>query len=121
MSLSDYKGRVVILDFWATWCGPCRELMPILARLEREYGSKGVAVIGLNQRERASRVKEFVRRNGYKAEILLDEDGSVASDFDAVSLPTVVVIDREGSVQVTIRGLYPDMKERLEAEIEPLL
>ncbi len=111
----------MILDFWATWCSPCRELMPILSEIEEEYASKGVKVIGINQRESRDRVRKFVRANDYRGLVLLDEDGSVAADYSAVSLPTLVIIDKAGKVQQTIRGLYPDMKERIVAEIEPLL
>jgi thiol-disulfide isomerase/thioredoxin len=95
--------------------------MPILNEIEEEYASKGVKVIGINQRESPDKVRRFVRENDYEALILLDRDGSVGSDFSAMSLPTVVIADKQGTVRQTIRGLYPDMKDRIKAEIEPLL
>lgn len=121
MSLSDFRGQVVVLDFWATWCGTCKELAPILAEIEEKYASRGVKVIGINQRQRKSVVEDFAKRNNYKAQILLDSNGAVSAKYGATALPMVVIIDREGNVRETIRGLYPDMKKRIETEIEPLL
>lgn len=111
----------MILDFWATWCAPCKALAPILSEIEAEYASKGVRVVGVNQRESADRVRKFAQRNGYKTMILLDRDGSVGSAYAATSLPTLVIIDREGNVRQTIRGYRSDVKQLIEAEIEPLL
>lgn len=121
MSLSDFRGQVVILDFWATWCGPCQGLAPILAGIEEKYASQGLKVIGINQRQTRSVVAEFVKENGYKTLILLDTDGSVGASYGIAAFPTLVIIDKEGKERETIRGLYPDMRERIENAITPLL
>jgi len=111
----------VILDFWATWCGPCQRLTPILAEIEEEYSSKGVAVVGVNQRESASTVRSFVEKHGLKSLMLLDKKGSVGGNYGATGLPTLVIVDQEGNVRETIRGFYPEMKDRIVQAIEPLL
>ena len=121
MSLSDLRGHVVILDFWATWCGPCRRLAPILAGIEEKYASQGLKVIGINQRESKSVVSEFAKANGYKTLILLDTDGSVGASFGVAAFPTLVIVCKDGHQHETIRGLYPDMQERIESAITPLL
>ena len=111
----------MILDFWATWCGPCRRLAPILAGIEEKYASQGLKVIGINQRENKSVVAEFAKANGYKTQILLDTDGSVGASYGIAAFPTLVIICKEGHQHETIRGLYPDMEARIENAITPLL
>ncbi|MBP6964097.1 MAG: TlpA family protein disulfide reductase [Armatimonadetes bacterium] len=119
--MSDFRGGIVILDFWATWCGPCQRLAPILAEIEEEYSSKGVAVVGVNQRESAGTVRSFVEKHGLKSLMLLDKKGSVGGNYGATGLPTLVIVDQEGNVRETIRGFYPEMKDRIVQAIEPLL
>ncbi len=112
---------MVILDFWATWCAECKKLIPILGAIEKQYASRDVTVIGINERESQSVVEKFAKQNSFKAEILLDADGSVAAKYEVTGLPTLVILDTEGNAVKTIVGFYPDMQKRLEREIEPLL
>lgn len=105
VSLSEYKGKnVVLLDFWASWCPPCRAAMPTLDRLSTQYGSKGLKIISINQQESADKASFFVKDLGYRQPVLLDADGSVCEQYGVTVLPTFVLIDKEGKVATVHTG-----------------
>ena len=118
--LADYRGRVVLLNFWATWCPPCRAEVPDLVRWQREYGKDGLQVVGVTQPPTdVARVRRFVRRHRVSYPVLL-----VAADTRALfaageTLPLSVVIDREGTVREVIKGIL--LPEEFEEKIKPLL
>lgn len=101
VSLQALRGQVVLLNFWATWCPPCKAEMPDLDALQREYAaSKGFTVIGVNMEEEAAVVTAFAESRKISFPLLLDADGQVASKLFAVrSLPTSMIIDREGLIR----------------------
>jgi peroxiredoxin/outer membrane lipoprotein-sorting protein len=107
-SLSRYRGQVVMLDFWATWCGPCRMEMPSVQKLHEELESRGLKVLSINLREPRERADAFVRKYGYTFTTLLDSDGRVAENYDAPAIPTLVIIDREGKVVEHFMGVRPE-------------
>jgi thiol-disulfide isomerase/thioredoxin len=113
-SLAEHKGKVVLLDFWATWCGPCRREMPSIARLHRDLESKGLAVVAVNVSEEPDVVRAFLTKNSYKLPIWMDVDGKVAGQYGATGLPTLVVIDRKGSVAAHLIGLRSEEEVRAE-------
>ncbi|MEP7027348.1 MAG: redoxin domain-containing protein [Candidatus Eisenbacteria bacterium] len=102
--LASHRGKVVLLDFWATWCGPCRQEMPIVARLHEKYASKGLVVYGVNCSESGAKARAFVDKNGYRFPILLDQDGAVQNQYGVTAIPTVFIIDREGIVRAHMIG-----------------
>ena len=118
LSLDDVRGRVVVLNFWATWCGPCRTEMPDLARYQAEVGDR-VAILGVNMQEPPSVVAPFVRQYGATLPILLDESGSVASPYRVTGLPTSVILDRAGVIRGRVVG--PMTRDVLAARVERLL
>jgi thiol-disulfide isomerase/thioredoxin len=97
-TLSSLRGKVVLLDFWASWCGPCRVLMPDLERLHRELKSRGLDVVAINVDEPPEIVREFLSENHYTFTELLDPHAEVTRRYRARYIPTVVVIDTEGKV-----------------------
>ena len=97
-SLSSYRGNVVLLNFWATWCGPCRIEMPSMQRVYDDLKDEGFEIVAVDIREDRKLVKKFVKENGYSFPILLDKSGKVASAYGARSIPTTYIIDREGYV-----------------------
>ena len=103
-TLSSHKGKVVLLDFWATWCGPCRREMPIVAKMHAKYASKGLVVYGVNCSESTAKAQAFVDKYGYKLPILLDKDGTVQGRYSITAIPTVFVIDRKGVVSAHMIG-----------------
>lgn len=100
VSLKSLRGKTVIIDFWATWCGPCRQTMPKTELLyKKSLESDKVVVLTVNLREDETKVSDFMGKNNYKMTVLLDKDGSVGQAYEAVSIPKLVVIDAEGKLQ----------------------
>lgn len=95
-SLSDFRGKIVIIDFWATWCGPCREAMPILQKIHEGCADKGVAVMGINIWETSDPIK-FMREKGYAYRLLLKGD-EVAKKYSVNGIPTLYVIGPDGRI-----------------------
>jgi cytochrome c biogenesis protein CcmG/thiol:disulfide interchange protein DsbE len=104
--LKDLRGKVVLLNFWATWCPPCKAEMPDLNALHKTYGAeRDFLVLGVNDEESAADVAAFAQREGIAFPLLLDPDGRVLEKlFDVRYLPTSVIIDREGNIRDTWRG-----------------
>lgn len=103
-SLARYRGSVVLMNLWATWCPPCREEMPDLQKFSREYKKKGVVVLGIDQGESASAAGAFARERGVTFPILLDENQQYGQTYKGIGLPTTVVVDRTGHIVAGIDG-----------------
>jgi|WetSurMetagenome_2_1015567.scaffolds.fasta_scaffold458479_1 thiol-disulfide isomerase/thioredoxin len=120
VSLDQYKGRVVLLDFWATWCGPCRMTLPMFDRLQKEYAST-LVLLAINLQDSKEEVKNFIYTQGFHSQVLLDESGSVGKTYGAASIPLEVLIDKEGIVRHVQMGFDPgSTMTKLRAEIEQL-
>lgn len=120
VSLEDYKGKVVLLNFWATWCGPCKIEIPWFVAFEQKYKEKGFSVVGVSMDEEGwNTVKPFLAEEKINYRVLLGND-SVGTLYGGVdSLPTTFVIDREGQIAATHIGLVS--KSDYENEIVQLL
>jgi len=94
--LRDYRGKIVFLNFWATWCPPCREEMPSMDKVYNEFRNKDFVMLAINLQENAGRVKAFKERFRLNFPILLDSDGEVGLDYAVRSIPTSYLVDREG-------------------------
>ncbi len=116
VTLSDLRGHVVVLDFWATWCTPCIESMPYLQSLNDRYSEQGVVVLAINQEESRSTVDRFINGRGYTFTVLLDTDGAVARDYGVWGIPYTVVVDQSGMPHTVWAG-----PEGAEAEVLRLL
>jgi thiol-disulfide isomerase/thioredoxin len=122
-ALSDYRGRVVMLNFWATWCPPCRREMPSMQRLYAKYRDRGLVVVAVNQWEDEELVSEFIRHLSLAPAfpILLDRENRVAETYGVQGLPTTYLLDRDGNIRfVAIGGREFDHPE-VEALLEGLL
>lgn len=96
--LSDFRGKVVFLNFWATWCGPCRFEMPSMEKLYQRLKDKGLEIIAVNLQEDSSSVRQFVDEYGLSFPVLLDTTGRIGATYGARSIPTTYIVDREGFV-----------------------
>ncbi len=111
-SLKSLRGKTVLLDFWATWCGPCRITMPQVAKIHREYRDRGVEVMSINVGEPAKKAADYLTKNGYTFTSLLDEDRAVSTRYRIDGIPTLVVIDPAGTVTDYLVGARDDVALR---------
>lgn len=126
MKLSDHKGKnIVILDFWATWCGPCRKGMPVLIEVAGKYKDKGVVLYAVNQREDAEKIGKFLEKAKWDVKIPMDATGAISQKYAVSGIPQTVYIDREGVVRAIEVGLPPGgdeaLRKAITEEIEKLL
>jgi thiol-disulfide isomerase/thioredoxin len=105
LSLSDLQGSAVILDFWATWCGPCRAEAPIVNGVANRFRDRGVKVIGINTSDRAGLAAPWVRSHHIGYPIAFDGDGETAAQYNVSAMPTLVVISRTGQVVGVREGM----------------
>jgi thiol-disulfide isomerase/thioredoxin len=121
VNLPDLRGDVVVLDFWATWCMPCRISMPVVDRVAAEYADRGVQLYFINEGESPETVRAFLATFDVNAQIALDKEMTMGQAFEAIGLPFTVVIDRDGVVRQIRMGASPDLEAELRSDIEPLL
>ena len=123
----QHRGQVVVLDFWATWCGPCREELPIVESLDKAYAGRPVRILAINSEgdgapaDISAKIKEFAEETSLALRVLPDFDGAVNRAYGIEALPTVVVIDREGVVRYRNVGTGEGMKQILRAQIDSLM
>lgn len=122
-SLAAHRGKdVVVLDFWASWCPPCREGLPVLDRVAKRYAGKPVAVYAVNIRESPNLVAEFAKAQGLTLPILLDDTGVIADDYGVTGIPQTVIIGRDGVIREIHIGMSMwGFEEELAAEIDAAL
>ncbi len=108
LALADLAGRPVVLNFWASWCGPCRAEMPELQRLHDRLGEAGVAVVGVNQGESPETAAAYLQALGLSFPVALDQRTGVSQQYLVNSLPTTFFIDRDGVIRSTFIGAMSD-------------
>jgi peroxiredoxin len=118
-SLAAHRGSIVLMNFWATWCPPCKEEMPALEQLYRENRARGLVVLGIDQGESAATAGAFARAHGVTFPILVDADQQYASSYVSIGLPTTVIVGRDGHVVKGIDGAQT--LDQFRAVVGPLL
>ena len=118
-SLAEYRGRWVLVNFWASWCIPCKEEAPALEKFQRQHRGPTFTVVGIDSRDLTSDGREFVRRYGLSYPQLRDGDGGAAHDFGTTGVPENFLIDPTGKVQWLLRG--PVDERYLDDEVAPFL
>jgi peroxiredoxin len=122
-NLSDLRGKVVLLDFWATWCSPCKETIPHVEALYEKYKNQDVKIIGINVDTSASTttIKQFVNTYGIHYQVIMDPRGNIASQYGVTSIPRFFIIDKYGNISKIFMGYDPNMENKISSEIDKFL
>jgi len=116
VSLAQYKGQVVMINFWASWCGPCRQEMPLLDSIYRKYGKLGFTLLGVNVEPDSKAADDWLKQTPVSFPILYDRDSKVSKLYNVAGMPSTVIIDRSGKLRTLHRGYKPgDENEYLDS------
>lgn len=121
VSLSQLKGQVVYVDFWATWCPPCRESFPWMESMYDRYKDFGFEIVAISLDQKPDLVKNFLKSHPASFTILQDVDGGSAENFKVKGMPSSYLVDRKGNIRVRHAGFNDGDKAGLEAEIKKLI
>ena len=120
--LAAHQGKhIVLLDFWATWCGPCRAAMPTLVELARDYAEKGVRYFAVNLREDPETIRRYLKETRLDIVVPLDKEGSVAKTYGVRGIPTMVIVGTDGVVKTVHVGSSPSLKSELTRTLDELV
>ena len=121
LNLEDYRGQVVLLDFWASWCVPCRRSFPWMNQMRQKYGAQGLVIIGVNMDAGAADADAFLREYPAQFAIVSDPDGNLARQFEVEAMPSSYVIGRDGAVVATHMGFQVKKSGEYEEQIRQVL
>ena len=121
LDLADYRGKVVIVDFWASWCVPCRQSFPWLNAMYDEYTDDGLVILGVNTDVDADEAQQFLEEIPAKFEIVYDPEGELAREFGVVAMPSNYVFGRDGELDMRHLGFLRSRRDEYEAVIQRLI
>jgi thiol-disulfide isomerase/thioredoxin len=121
LDLTPYRGRVVYLDFWASWCGPCKLSFPFMERMTSSFARKDLAVIAVNVDHAKDKADAFLADVGSALPVIYDPKGQIATEFHVQAMPTSVLIDRNGRVRFTHEGFFVDKIQTYQDHIVELI
>ncbi|WP_455211160.1 TlpA family protein disulfide reductase [Kaarinaea lacus] len=121
VQLSDLKGSVVYVDFWATWCPPCRESFPWMESMHQRYQDLGLEIVAISLDQKSDLIENFLKSHKASFTILHDGEGGTAEAFKVKGMPSSYLVDRKGNIRVRHAGFNDDDKSELESKIKQLL
>jgi len=121
LRLSEYRGDVVMINFWATWCGPCRQEMPLLDELYARYERVGFKLLGVNIDDDSRRAMQMIEELGVNIPVLFDARKEVSKLYEVETMPTTVLVDRDGNVRYVHHGYKPGYEDKYLDEMRSLL
>jgi len=121
LRLQELRGKVVLINFWATWCGPCQQEMPKLNALYEKYHAAGFVLLGVNVDEDVKHASDVATRLGLKFPVLLDTEKSISTLYDLSTMPSTVIVDRDGKVRYLHRGYLSGVEAEYDKQIRELL
>ena len=121
MKLSEMTGNVVLINFWASWCGPCREEMPLLNALHKKYEPLGFTVLGVNVEEQTDKARGFLKDFPVDFPVLLDIKNQVSQMYNVIAMPTTVVVDRDGNMRYIHKGFKSGDEKKYQKMVKKLV
>jgi len=121
IKLSELSGQVVMINFWASWCGPCRQEMPLLDAMYKKYSPLGFTLLGVNVEEDSKPGKKLIRDLKVTFPILYDTSNKVSKMYNVQAMPTTVIVDRNGRVRYVHQGYAPGAEEKYAKEVSKLI
>ena len=121
LALNDLKGQVVLINFWASWCGPCRQEMPVLDQLYRKYKAAGFTLLGVNVEPKSADALGFLKATPVTFPILFDTDSQVSKLYEVSGMPSTVILDRAGKVRYIHHGYKPGEESEYLDQIRSLM
>jgi peroxiredoxin len=120
-NLTEQRGNIILINFWASWCGPCRKEMPLLQDLQEKYQDLGVQVWGINVEQENQAGKDFLANLELSFSIFFDETNKLSETYDVQAMPTNVLVDRDGIVRFVFRGFKDGYEKKYEKAIKKLI
>lgn len=121
LKLSEFRGEVVMINFWASWCGPCRQEMPLLDELYSQYQPLGFTILGVNVEEDSSKAKKLLKDIPVDFPVLFDNKSEVSKLYNVVAMPSTVLVDRDGNVRYLHQGYKPGYEETYQQQVRALI
>jgi thiol-disulfide isomerase/thioredoxin len=121
LRLSELRGQVVMINFWASWCGPCRKEMPLLDQLYQQYKPLGFTVLGVNVEEEQNPARSLLSKSPVSFPILFDDTNAVSKLYNVIAMPTTVIVDRNGNMRYLHKGYMPGYEDAYQQQVRSLL
>jgi peroxiredoxin len=119
--LAQYKGKVVYVDFWASWCGPCAQSFPFMNKMQGDLQAKGLEIVGVNLDEEPTEAKAFLEKTPAKFAVMADASGQCPQEFGVKAMPSSYLIDRKGVIRHVHLGFKPSEASQLREQVNSLL
>lgn len=121
LRLSDLRGEVVMINFWASWCGPCRQEMPLLDEIYSQYKPMGFTILGVNVEEDTTKARKMLQDNPVDFPVLFDKQSEVSKLYNIVAMPSTILVDRDGNVRYLHRGYKPGFEDAYQQQVRTLI
>lgn len=121
LRLSELRGEVVMINFWASWCGPCRQEMPLLDELYNQYRPMGFTILGVNVEEDSTKARKMLTENPVTFPVVFDNKSAVSKLYNVVAMPSTVLVDRDGNVRYLHQGYKPGYEEAYQQQVRALI